>query len=140
MLERLVDEWRTAELSYWTVLRDGSVVGMAGVRPYDFEGSQAWNLYYRFTPDAWGAGLAREAAACAVDAASMVGTRRMVVARIRPDNTAAIKVAERVGLVRRGGVSADGFVVCAATVTRPLFRLDDGPPGRGTPRCGGHRQ
>ncbi len=109
-LASLVDAWRD-ELSYWTVESAGVVVGFAGVEPRIVLDRLCWNLYYRFDPDVWGKGFATEAAREAVVVAEAAHLDWPVVARTRPANTSAIRVAERAGLVRHPDLDHDGFVV-----------------------------
>jgi RimJ/RimL family protein N-acetyltransferase len=104
--------WARDGLGYWTArlradadepgLRPGQVVGTGGCAVR--EGTAWWNLYYRFTPPAWGRGLAAELVAAALDAAHAVAPDRPVVAYLLEHNTESRGRAERAGLslVRRG--------------------------------------
>lgn len=101
LLRRWDDQW-SAGLGYWVVEeRSGAVIGVCGVKAVDLAGRPAWNLLYRFGPDAWGHGYAREAAAAAIRAAAAVDGNRIVVARVRPANAASARVAAAIGLERR---------------------------------------
>lgn len=94
-------------LGYWTArlladlpetrLRAGQVVGTGGcaVRA----GTTWWNLYYRFTPAAWGHGLAAELVAAALHAARTVDPGRPVVAYLLEHNAESRGRAERAGLL-----------------------------------------
>jgi RimJ/RimL family protein N-acetyltransferase/aminoglycoside phosphotransferase len=97
-------------LGYWIVEETalGRPVGVCGVKAVDLHGRPAWNLLYRFVPEAWGRGLAREAARASIDAAAHVDAARPVVARIRPANSASSRVARAIGLVRRPDLDLDG--------------------------------
>ncbi|MDQ0575984.1 GNAT family N-acetyltransferase [Agromyces albus] len=90
------------------VLRDdvegltaGSFLGSAGAAMLEFE---AWNLGYRFSPEAWGRGFATEAALAALDAARRARPDIPVTARVLATNSASLRVLERldVELVWRG--------------------------------------
>ena len=105
-IEQAEGHWERDGLGYWTArllvdlagtpLRAGEVVGTGGcaVRV----GTSWWNLYYRFTPAAWGHGLAAELAAAAVDAARTVDADRPVIACLLEPNVQSRGRAERSGL------------------------------------------
>lgn len=112
-VHEFVGGWQEHGVGYWAVEVDGRVVGVAGVRPLEFRGRECWNLYYRFFPDVWGKGLAVEAAREAVVVADALDPARPVVARTRPTNYPALRVAEAAGLGRRPDLDGDGFVVLA---------------------------
>lgn len=114
MLTSFVASWDTSELSYWTVEHDDLVIGVAGVEVREVLGRACWNLYYRFAKEAWGHGYATEAAREAVDAAQLSDPTLPITARTRASNTAATRVAERVGLKRRPDLDHDEFIVFAA--------------------------
>lgn len=101
-----LDHWERTGLGYWTArlredlpgtdLRAGDVIGTGGcaVRV----GTAWWNLYYRFTPAAWGRGLAAELVTAALDAAHAVAPERPVVAYLLEHNLRSRGRAERAGL------------------------------------------
>jgi RimJ/RimL family protein N-acetyltransferase len=108
LLRRWDAQW-DAGLGYWIVEEQGgTVIGVCGVRAVDLAGRPAWNLLYRFCPDAWGHGYAREAAAEAIRAGAAVDRGRTVVARVRPANTASARVAAAIGLERRPDLDVVG--------------------------------
>ena len=100
--------WQRDRLGYWTArlredlpgteLHAGDVVGTGGcalrVR------TAWWNLYYRFTPAAWGRGLAAELVTAAVAAAHTAVPERPVVAVLLEHNERSRALAERAGLWR----------------------------------------
>lgn len=104
---RWLEHW-DAGLGYWIVEHDGNAVGVCGVKAVDLEGRPVWNLLYRFLPDAWGQGFAREAATEAIRAAAEVDASRPVVARVRPANTASARAAAAIGLERRPDLDVEG--------------------------------
>jgi RimJ/RimL family protein N-acetyltransferase len=106
-----IDEWARNGFGYWAVEFEGALVGVAGVRPVDFRNRRCWNLYYRFSPASWGKGLAAEAAREALAAAHARDAAMPVVARTRPANEAAMRLAERIGMERRADLDGDGFAV-----------------------------
>lgn len=101
-----VGHWERDGLGYWTArllvdlagtpLRAGAVVGTGGcaVRV----GTAWWNLYYRFTPAAWGHGLAAELVDAAQAAARQVDADRPLVAVLLEPNVQSRGRAERAGL------------------------------------------
>ncbi len=100
--------WRRDGLGYWTArlradlpgtdLRAGDVVGTGGCALR--VGTAWWNLYYRFTPPAWGTGLAAELVGAAIEAAHTVAPERPVVAYLLEHNERSRGRAERSGLHR----------------------------------------
>jgi [ribosomal protein S5]-alanine N-acetyltransferase len=109
-----IAHWREHGLGYWAVEHDGRIIGIAGVKAGRLRGREIWNLYYRFTPTAWGKGLAGEAAREALAAAHEHDQSRTVVVRTRPANAAAQRLAERIGMSRRSELDADGFITFAS--------------------------
>ncbi len=105
--------WQEHGLGYWAVELGGHIVGVAGVRPFRSRTRECWNLYYRLVPEAWGQGVAAEAAREAVVAAGICRPDWPVLARTRPANDAAIRVAQAAGLERRSDLDSDGFVILA---------------------------
>lgn len=74
---------------------DGRVIGKAGF----------WKLPdvgYILHPDVWGQGLASEAVGAAIDHVFRTGELESLTADVDPDNTASIRVLERLGFVRTG--------------------------------------
>ena len=105
-IEHSLGHWSRDGLGYWsarlredlpgTELRAGAVVGTGGcaVRV----GTAWWNLYYRFTPTAWGQGLAAELVTAALDAAHRVRPELPVVAYLLENNVESRGRAESSGL------------------------------------------
>jgi len=112
-VHEFVRGWQEDGIGYWVVELDAKVVGVAGVRPLQFRGRTCWNLYYRFAPEVWGMGLAVEAACEAVAVAEALHPYWPVLARTRPANGPAVRVAEGAGLTQRSDLDAGGFVVLA---------------------------
>jgi ribosomal-protein-alanine N-acetyltransferase len=110
-LRVFVEAWADGGVGYWAVGHGDEFVGVAGLRPLVLHGRDCWNLYYRFRPSAWGRGFAREVAIEAVAFAGEHSPRLPVVARTRPGNIAAKKVAQNAGLQRRTDLDCDGFEI-----------------------------
>ena len=106
-------DWEQHGIGYWVVEYLGQVIGVAGVRPVRLGEADCWNLYYRFSPAWWGRGLAAEAAREAVVVARAHTPTRPIVARTRADNSAAVKLAEAIGMTRRIEFDGDGFIAFA---------------------------
>ena len=105
--------WNERGYGYWTVEREGAVVGFGGVMliPRWHGRFDVLNLYYRFDPDRWGQGYATETARAALELARRELPQYPVVARIRPGNRESIRVAERTGLERRPDWDDGEFLV-----------------------------
>ena len=100
------EHWTRVGLGYWTArlredlpgtaLTASTVVGTGGcaVRA----GTTWWNLAYRFTPAAWGRGLAAELVTAALDAARTVDPQLPVIAHLLEHNAESTGRAERSGL------------------------------------------
>ncbi|ALX47525.1 GNAT family N-acetyltransferase [Lentibacillus amyloliquefaciens] len=100
--EETLKEWRNnwEIYGYWAVILPSSpeIIGFDGIRRENWKNRNILNLYYRFSPKAWGRGNAKEVAGTAVEMADVYLPNLPVVARIRSVNKPTIRVAERVGL------------------------------------------
>ncbi|MFD1363416.1 GNAT family N-acetyltransferase [Lentibacillus salinarum] len=94
------NNWEIYGYGYWTVILPSSseIIGFGGIRRESWKNRNILNLYYRFSPRAWGRGYATEVAGTAVKMADVYLPNLPVVARIRSINKPSIRVAERVGL------------------------------------------
>jgi RimJ/RimL family protein N-acetyltransferase len=93
-------------LGYWTICRrddPGSLVGWALLIPQDTVGPDI-EIGWRLRREAWGQGLAAEAARPVLRHAFVTLKLPEVVAEIDPANAASLKVAEKLGLGLRGTV------------------------------------
>jgi RimJ/RimL family protein N-acetyltransferase len=105
-IQHSLGHWSRDGLGYWTArlredipgtdLRAGHVVGTGGCALR--VGTSWWNLYYRFTPPAWGRGLAAELVTASLDAAHTVAPDRPVVAYLLEHNGESRGRAEASGL------------------------------------------
>jgi RimJ/RimL family protein N-acetyltransferase len=106
LLAAITAHWAQHGFGYWTVAQPQAphrVIGVGGLVEKQVPGFQGLNLYYRFRPEAWGRGLATALARRAIAFADTVlGRRREVFARARPDNRPSIRVLERAGFVCTG--------------------------------------
>jgi [ribosomal protein S5]-alanine N-acetyltransferase len=115
LLALFLDHWVEQGFGYWAVEDgNGRVIGFGGLmRLRRSDGERVLNLYYRFEPDAWGHGYATEVALASIELARTLGGREPVIAKTRPTNEAAQRVALRAGLERRPELDRDGFVFFA---------------------------
>lgn len=116
MCRRFMEDWERHGLGYWTVRCDDRIVGIAGVMAVELDEQGYWNLYYRFSPDVWGRGIAAEAARAALQAAAEHSPQRPVIARTRPTNAAAIRLAIAIGLVRTPPLDVGGLIAYASSI------------------------
>jgi RimJ/RimL family protein N-acetyltransferase len=96
-----LEGWARDGFGYWMVERKdapGVVVGLSGVRIKDQDGLRVLNLAYRFAPSTWGSGYATEAARAAMALAARHLPHIPLIAVIHPENTASLRVAERLGM------------------------------------------
>lgn len=101
LLQRNIERWHTQGFGIW-MLRDkaqGSLLGHCGLvvnEPPDVE------LIYALARDAWGRGLATEAAGCvAQHALGTLGFERLF-ALVFPENRASMRVLEKLRFARDG--------------------------------------
>jgi RimJ/RimL family protein N-acetyltransferase len=93
---RQATAWERDGLGYWTArTHDASFVGVGGCTIKD---DVAWNIYYRFVPEAQGKGLASELVRAALSAAYSMRPELPVAALLLEHNRASKAVAERAGL------------------------------------------
>ncbi|HEV7647049.1 MAG TPA: GNAT family N-acetyltransferase [Actinophytocola sp.] len=107
------EHWRCHGFGYFVVRRHGSAapLGFCGVKFMPFRERRTLNLFYRLDPAAWGDGVAGEAATAVVRWAGERLPGEPVVARVRPENIASRRVAQRAGLIRAAdldGLGVDG--------------------------------
>jgi len=102
-LREWLRHWDADGVGYWaiTLAEAPEVIGFGGVQRIIWREREALNLYYRFSPRAWGHGYATEMARVAVTLARAHLPQWPVIARVRPANVPSQRVAERVGLLRR---------------------------------------
>jgi len=89
--------------SFWAVedRRDDRMIGDCGLQPLEHVGPEV-ELGYDLHPEAWGRGLATEAARAVMEQAfGPLGIDR-VVAVVKPDHLASQRVLEKAGLHRAG--------------------------------------
>jgi ribosomal-protein-alanine N-acetyltransferase len=112
MLRSCLHHWEVYGFGYWAVmlLQEGNIIGFGGVEHRVWREREVLNLYYRFTPSAWGQGYASEMARTAVNLTREHLPPWPVIARVRAGNTASLRTAERTGLVRRPDLDTEHLV------------------------------
>jgi [ribosomal protein S5]-alanine N-acetyltransferase len=110
LYQRWNEQWERDGYGYWVVRRSGSAVqlGFCGIKPMELNGMKIINLFYRFTPSAWGQGLAGEAATAVAAWAARQVPDLPLIARVRPANVASQRVAIRAGLSRAEHLDTTG--------------------------------
>ncbi|RZU49254.1 RimJ/RimL family protein N-acetyltransferase [Krasilnikovia cinnamomea] len=106
--------WEQHGFGYWTVhgspdLPDDHPLGFCGVKLMRLHGRIVLNLFYRLDPRIWGKGVATEAAGAVLRWAVTHLPDRTVIARVRPENTASLKVVTRIGLRRARQLDTIGY-------------------------------
>ncbi|HLJ80275.1 MAG TPA: GNAT family N-acetyltransferase [Ktedonobacterales bacterium] len=114
-LHEWLRQWDEEGFGYWAVTlpMDGAVIGFGGVRSIRWRDRDILNLYYRFTPSAWGHGYATETARAAVELAWTHIPALPIVARVRAVNVPSVRTAERAGLLRRPDLDTQEHLVFA---------------------------
>jgi len=112
MLRQCLHHWEVYGFGYWAVTlpQEEKIIGFGGVEHRVWRERDVLNLYYRFTPRAWGQGYATELARTAVTLARKHLPPWPVIARTRAPNTASIRTAERAGLLRRPDLDTEHIV------------------------------
>src|SRR5581483_1383079 len=112
MLWECLYHWEVYGFGYWAVTlpQEERVIGFGGVEHWVWRDREVLNLYYRFTPSAWGRGYGTEVAQTAVMLARKHLPQWPIVARTRAGNIASIRTALRAGLVRRPDLDTEHIV------------------------------
>ncbi|MGC4897128.1 GNAT family N-acetyltransferase [Micromonospora sp. DT31] len=102
------EHWRRHGFGYWSVRRDDLPLGFCGLKLMRLHDRDVLNLFYRLDPAGWGDGVAGEAATAVVRWAAAHRPGLPVVARVRPENVASRRVAQRAGLHRAAHLDTPG--------------------------------
>lgn len=111
-LREWMRRWEVYGFGYWAVSLSPAhdIIGFGGVQRMLWREHDALNLYYRFTPSAWGHGYATEMARMAVALARAQLPSLPVIALVRPANIPSLRTAERAGLAHRPDLDAEHSV------------------------------
>lgn len=122
-LDSWLGHWQEHGFGYWVIEnQEAEIIGFAGLRHAEWLGRPVLNLYYRFSPAAWGKGYAKAAARFAVAWAAESHAGLRVIARTRPENLPSQRTAAAAGLVRAPELENyddDGPVVIYASAQMP---------------------
>ncbi|MBA2286016.1 MAG: GNAT family N-acetyltransferase [Ktedonobacteraceae bacterium] len=112
-LQRWLQHWEDQGYGYWAVMlpKTEHVIGFGGVIHQVWRERDVLNLYYRFTPSAWGQGYASEVARMAIALAQAHLPPWPVIARTRAGNIASQRTAERAGLKRRPDLDTEYLIL-----------------------------
>jgi len=106
MLDRHLSHWEMHGFGLWAVAtrEDPCPMGWIGASHPTFvpELADEVEIGWTIRPALWGAGLATEGAAAAVDAAFTELPRQRVISLIHPENHRSMAVAGRLGMTRDG--------------------------------------
>ena len=108
-LDEWLVHWAEHGFGYWTVLTlaEQEIVGFAGLRHGTWLDLPILNLYYRFSPAAWGHRYATEAARHALALAGRHFPALPVLARTKGENRPSQRTALAAGLTRRPDFDRD---------------------------------
>jgi RimJ/RimL family protein N-acetyltransferase len=119
-------------LGYWAICRRSGgapFIGWVLLIPAGGAGPR-FEIGWRLRRDAWGRGYATEAAGPVLWHAFTGLGLPEVVAEIDPDNAASLRVAEKLGMRRRGTVTDQGRPALRYALRREEFSAATGPAGR----------
>lgn len=98
------ERYRVHGYGYYALVEksSGKVVGTMGPLPERIEGKDVVGIGYILSKDYWGRGYATEGAQACVEYCFSVLNAPEIVCDIRPQNTASVAVAERIGMKKVG--------------------------------------
>lgn len=101
-LERRINLERERGYTLWTAeLRDGTIIGDAGLAPLEGTGPLV-EVGYHFAEEHWGAGYATESAIASIRYGFKTCGLDRIVAVAHPDNRASMRVMEKSGMTLVG--------------------------------------
>jgi RimJ/RimL family protein N-acetyltransferase len=118
----LLGHWALRGYGMWAVTErgKGTVIGRVGF--IDFEGGRGFEMGWMLAREVWGKGYATEAARAALEWAFGELGRASVMSMIHPDNTASIRVAERLGQRSEGRIREGESDVLVYRIDRASWR------------------
>lgn len=125
MLASWLQHWKNHCFGYELAFEGNRLAGICGARRDLWRDMPVINLYWRLLPDYWGKGLAGDLGRHALDVAYSATpvANELIVARMQPENVASVRVAEKLGLIRRcdldGDESGAHWILYAVAATVP---------------------
>jgi len=130
-LDSWIAHWRQHGFGYWAITRLDAperIIGFGGIMQAYFGQAAGLNLYFRFSPEAWGQGYANEMGQAALHVAFNELHAPQVTGLVRPDNLPSRRALERLGLTPEGEL--DDFPGQAPSLLYRLNAHDHPAPGR----------
>jgi RimJ/RimL family protein N-acetyltransferase len=123
ILEKMIDFWAQHGCGRWAVINkeNGDLIGLCGFRLLD----STPELFYLFAKDAWGKGLATEAAGAMLGYGFRELGFERIVAATRHGNAASIRVLTKIGMRYEKEISHSGINAVFYAATREEYQLDD---------------
>lgn len=103
VLQKWIAHWNMQGFGMWAIsLKDDPdrTIGFGGLSLKKYGIKERLNLGYRFATTAWGKGYATEMCLANLDYAFNQLKQPAIYAVVRPENTASIKVLEKIGMLR----------------------------------------
>ena len=124
-LARQMRRYREDGFGLWAVIlrETGDFIGQCGLTKQPVDNTQVTEIGYLLQRDHWHNGYATEAALVCKDYAFSVLGEQEVYSIIRPENTASIRVAERLGMT------------CRKTIVKHYYGMDMPHAVYRAPRC-----
>lgn len=99
-LERIFDSYQKKGWGLWAVIDkdDYVLIGYCGLQMQEVDGEQYVELGYRLAHSYWGQGFATQAACAVRDYAFDTLGMNSIISIIEPENSASIRVAQKVGM------------------------------------------
>ena len=99
-LDRVIGHYADRGAGLYAVIGNASkaVLGYCGYYFQEIDDREEWEIGYRLDPAFWGRGLATEAACAVRDYGFATLRRRRFISIIEAENTASIRVAEKMGM------------------------------------------
>lgn len=100
-IQSFIDSYQKKGYSKWAVIhrQSGRLIGYCGIAVEEIEGKLENELGYRLDSDFWGQGLATEAAKGCLEYAFGKLNFDYVLGIVEPENSASVRVLEKVGMV-----------------------------------------
>ena len=124
LLERIMVRTRAGFPSQFAVFETGAdrMLGYCGFFLQDVDEAEEIEIGYRLHPDAWGRGIATEAAQAVRDHAFRDLALERVISIIHPENRASERVAEKNGMAREKFTTFRGFTVNIYAISRSQWQ------------------